>query len=164
MGIRRTLGIVFLAGLFLIGIGGGVTFAEFSSFTLEEEKVVGTEYRETNEVKEKIAQESGNIYVVFDGVKRKNVVIETDANLGPDEIEFETEYNGKALSTYFHVNKEDNEYYFDYYDKDFYWMNYMDDILNSIKHKKIPNYQWEYYGKHVVRVAPVNEERIVVYN
>ena len=48
MGIRKYLGIAFLAGLFLIGVGGGVTFVEFSSFQLGEERVIGNEFMETN--------------------------------------------------------------------------------------------------------------------
>jgi len=164
MGIRKYLGVAFLAGLFLIGIGGGVTFVEFSSFQLGEERVIGNEFMETNVIRETIPQESEPIYVVLDGVSRRNVEIVADSSMRDDEIEIQAEYNAKALYTYSDMYEDDNELHVRYYDKDLYWLNYMDDILTSIKHKKIPNYQWEYYGKHVIRVAPENRDRLVVYN
>lgn len=164
MGIRKYLGITFLAGLFLIGIGAGVTFVEFSSFQLGEEKAVGGESMEMNVMQEKIPQDSGNIYVYLNDVKRKDVEVVTDPSMAADEIEIQTEYNGKALSSYFHTDEEDNEFFVEYYYRDFYGFHYMDDILTSIKNKKIPNYKWEYFGKHVIRIAPENEARLVVYN
>lgn len=164
MGIRKYLGITFLAGLFLIGIGGGVAFVECSSFQLGEEKIVGAESMETNVMQEKIPQESGNIYVFLDNVKRADVEVVTDPSMAADEIEIQAEYNGKAFSSHFRIDTEDNEFFVQYYYRDFYGLNYMDDILTSMKHKKIPNYQLKYFGRHVIRIAPENESRLVVYN
>ena len=164
MGIRKYLGITFLAGLFLIGIGGGVAFVEFSSFQLGEEKIVGAESMETNVMQEKIPQESGNIYVFLDNVKRADVEVVTDPSMAADEIEIQAEYNGKAFSSHFRIDTEDNEFFVQYYYRDFYGLNYMDDILTSMKHKKIPNYQLKYFGRQVIRIAPENESRLVVYN
>lgn len=163
MGIRKYLGITFLAGLFLTGIGGGVAFVEFSSFHLGEATIIGEEYMETKVFKEKIPQETGNIYVFLGGVDQSNVEIVADPSMANDEIEIQAEYNGNAVESHLGINVETNEIYRNYYISDFYGFNYMDDILTSIKNKKIPNYRMKYFGKHVIRVAPENEERLVVY-
>lgn len=168
MGIRRYLVITFLAGLFLVGIGGGVTFVEFSSFQLGEEQVLGAEFMETNVVKERIPAGTESIYVAINGIKRNDVEIVGDPAMESDEIEIRGEYNTKALEAEndTDMDEEEHEFYVRnyYHYRDFYGLNYMDDILTSIKNKKIPNYKWEYYGKHVIRVAPENQSRLVVYN
>lgn len=161
MGTRAKLGVVFLAGLFLIGIGGGVAFAEFGSFKLGEEKVIGADSMETATFKEKIPDQEGTVYLCQYG-NRNQIDVVTDASLGQDDIVFEIEYNRNAVENNIRADGEDNYFYFNYHYKDFYMFNYMDDILNSIKDKKIPNYQIKYFGRQTVRIAPENEPRIKI--
>ena len=163
MGIRTKLGIAFLSGLFLMGIGGGVAFAEFSSFQMEEETVIGADNATANTIAGQIPSEEGRIYVYLNN-ECHDIQIKADASMGADEVEFISEYDDKAVVNYLNIREDKNAFYIYYYFRDYYMFNYMDDILNSIKDRKIPNYRRVYVKNLVIKVAPENESRIkVVY-
>lgn len=159
MGIRVKLGISFLAGLFLIGIGCGVAFAEFSSFQMGEETVIGADSLVKEVVIEQIPSDQGEIYVFLYGNQRE-AAVETDPSLAPDEIAFELEYNKYTVEVDVDVDLETNTFYMNSFYSEFSVFFYMEDFLNSIKAKRIPNYQFQFFGTQTIRVAPENEARI----
>ena len=95
---KRSIGIMFVIGILLCGIGVGVEIMEFSSFTYAGDVTIGAE-AETRKTVERTISDKGDIYLVntfpdFDTVY--NVI--RDENVPKDKIIMELVYNGENLT------------------------------------------------------------------
>lgn len=162
MGIKRRLAAGFCIGLFLIGVGGGVTFAEFSSFRYAGERVLGAESMKEATMERNITDPEKPIVLNahYASSYGAEIEIREDPSLKPDEIAFDITYNEDAVHVYISGRDEDNQYYLHCQHNSSYGLNYKDDILNSLKNREIPSYRLESIESYVIRVAPENVGRI----
>lgn len=163
MGMKRKLVAGFCLGLLLIGVGGGVTFGEFTSFQYVGERVVGNEYMKQELITRKIPDIMAPIMVDSDYSSDwwDEVKVEADPSLKPDEIVFDLTYNQQGVTIYVEEGVENNRYRIRYAYRDFYGLEYMDDMLNAIINREMPIFDVNYFGGQIIRVAPENVDRVV---
>lgn len=76
---RKILGIAFILGVLLCGLGGGVSFAQYSKLEYAGERSIGEEKLVTETV-EAVIEEDGKIYVDA-YAPLENISLETDDSI-----------------------------------------------------------------------------------
>ncbi|MBT9778966.1 hypothetical protein GPL15_21040 [Clostridium sp. MCC353] len=90
--MRKKLVIAFIVGFLMMGIGGGISFAEFSSFTYGGEKILDGEMS-TVEIKQTVPEDADEIIIRTYGYDRRKVQIVEDSSIAKDEILVEVTCN-----------------------------------------------------------------------
>ena len=194
---------VFAAGLLFIGIGSGIAFAEFSSFTYGGKSTFGNGQMEIKRFEEK--RTPG---VAFRLDRYRNIDVVEDENLPDDKLIFEIEYNPEFIEPGIEKYTEENENFDDdevvteetvgegVTEEDLaegdrngegqteedrirekmknkeevfhIWENsknemelmwgMKDELLRSVKERKIYDYDVEYFGKMTVYMSPQAKE------
>ena len=141
--------ILFIISLFVIGIGSGIFFIEFSKFDIH------------NDVKydsDKTIKLNMNNDIIFDDLdyynKHNKVIIDNNIK----DIEIEIEYNN-SIEPY--INNIDNYYYVDYKTNDYNVIKY---ILNDIKNKKINLKNFYDYNIKNIKISKTNYDKIISNN
>ena len=93
---RKILGIVFILGVLLCGLGGGVSFAQYSKLEYAGERCIGEEKLVTETV-ESVIEEDGKIYVDA-YAPLENISLETDDSIPLNKILFDVTYNSERVS------------------------------------------------------------------
>ena len=97
---RKALGIAFLSGVLLCGLGCGVAFAQYSKMEYAGERIIGGE----NIVKETLEAElesEGKILIpsyYTTSYSRYGTTLETDENIPKNKIIFDIEYNPERFA------------------------------------------------------------------
>ncbi|GFI61865.1 hypothetical protein IMSAG049_01036 [Clostridiales bacterium] len=100
---RKFLGMTFVSGILICGLGTGVAFAQYSKFEYVGEKMVGS-IDLVSETFEETMPESGTVYVSTYGL-RDRIKFKADANVPADKIMFDVVYNPDRV--YMNVNKNE---------------------------------------------------------
>jgi len=134
----KKLFIVFISGLFIFGIGCGISFSEISKFTITDNKYF---------------YENKNIYLTMD-----NSIILQDFN--PNIVVIDNNQKDIIFNVSYTKNIEVyiNNYYDNYYivDYDFSRFNLVNVILNDIKNKKIRDYDDNLYKINKIIMSEEN--------
>ena len=93
---RKILGIAFILGVLLCGLGGGVSFAQYSKLQYAGERSIGEEKLVTETV-EAVIEEDGKIYVDA-YAPLENISLETDDSIPVNKILFDVTYNSERVS------------------------------------------------------------------
>lgn len=93
---RKILGIAFILGVLLCGLGGGVSFAQYSKLEYAGERSIGEEKLVTETV-EAVIEEDGKIYVDA-YAPLENISLETDDSIPVNKILFDVTYNSERVS------------------------------------------------------------------
>lgn len=93
---RKALGIAFLSGVLICGLGCGVAFAQYSKLEYAGERIIGGDNIVT-ETYESTVESEGKIYVAS-YYTRYGVNMETDENVPADKIMFDIEYNPERFA------------------------------------------------------------------
>lgn len=102
---RKVLGIAFISGVLLCGLGGGVSFAQYSKLEYAGERNIGEEKLVTETV-ESVIEEDGKIYVDAYAPLEK-ISLETDDSIPLNKILFDVTYNSDRVSM--HIEKSIHE-------------------------------------------------------
>lgn len=176
MSYRKILAALIIFGTVLMGIGSGVAFAEFSSFSYggdiaELEEKCQKEYKV--DITECINEEHNKIFYTCYFLDEIEVI--SDDTLNNDEMVVEITYN-KMLTEPVIVNNN----YHDYFDNGELiravnieinynensnnsvntMLKYKDAILKDMKNRTISNYNVELFEKVVIRVSEENVDKI----
>ena len=97
---RKALGIAFLSGVLLCGLGCGVAFAQYSKMEYAGERIIGEEniVRETLEAE---LESEGKILIpsyYTTSYSRYGTTLETDENIPKNKIIFDIEYNPERFA------------------------------------------------------------------
>ena len=93
---RKILGIAFILGVLLCGLGGGVSFAQYSKLEYAGERSIGEEKLVTETV-EAVIEEDVKIYVDA-YAPLENISLETDDSIPVNKILFDVTYNSERVS------------------------------------------------------------------
>lgn len=93
---RKVLGIAFLGGILLCGLGAGVAFAQYSKFEYAGEKTVGGKNM-VSETMEADMPGEGTVYIDAYGLYYKDIEFVTDAEVPVDKIAFDAVYNPERM-------------------------------------------------------------------
>ncbi len=93
---RKTLGIIFLSGVLVCGLGTGVAFAQYSKLEYAGERIYGEEDLISETFGADI-EESGTIYLDL-YVSANGTAIEEDDSVPTDKIYFDVVYNPEKVS------------------------------------------------------------------
>ena len=141
--------ILFIISLFVIGIGSGIFFIEFSKFDIHN----NVKYDSDKTIK--LNMNNDIIFNDLDYYNKHNKVI-IDNNI--KDIEIEIEYNN-SIEPY--INNIDNYYYVDYKFNDYNVIKY---ILNDIKNKKINFKNFYDYNIKNIKISKINYDKIIGNN
>lgn len=176
---RRTLGLIFLAGVLVCGFGCGIAFAQFSSFEYAGERVVGMENTEQKTIVKNIDSEGE---IILNGIFWKNMpeIVEDDS-VALDEIAFDITYDPELIDPQVGIDQYSYEVADDYADnsdtvtagcyENFYIYGYRGDdvkyffeikdvLLEDLKDKKIGSYEVREIAEVTVRINPANIGRV----
>lgn len=183
MNFRKIMTIVFCMGVFTVGIGGGIMFREYSSFTFGEKikmydnQIVREEYR----FKLPNDGKSKKIFVDFNhnwDVQNWRAI--SADYIDKDEIVFDVTYN----KAFFTPKIELEELYFENSDSknngekvfSLYYcqnqsvsdlqmvMDHMNIILNGLKNRKVIEFENNYNYDVTIKVAEENLKKITAVN
>lgn len=145
----KKLFIIFIASMFVTGIGCGIIFLEFSEFDYI------TEIKFNNNKTLKIDVNENTTFIDIEYYNNNNKVI-IDNNI--DDIEILVEYT-KYIEP--NIYTTDNNYYIDYIVKD---NNIIKDFLNDVKDKKITFNNYYNYNVKSIKISEKNYEKIIKNN
>lgn len=172
MRLRIKLLIVFITGFFIMGIGGGIAFAEFSSFRYGGEKEMGTEMS-TVELIRSVPKDAAEIRIdgldYYRNMGRVRIVEEN--SLAGNEFKIEVTCDKNRLVPFIEEEQMDEGIY--------YILNYnynrsedvadffqrKDELLEGMKNRVIYSYTYRESVQDIVIKAPAGlAERIVIGN
>lgn len=171
MKLKKISIIAFFSGLFLIGLGGGISFAEFSSFQYGGEKDLRGEMT-AETIQMTVEEDVETIYIQAGRYGFRNMRIEEDSSLAERQILIEINCNKNMITPYIneeknlYLNREDREleqgetaYILNYSewnreDEAAVFFKVKDDVLDSLKNRKVYTYLTDYLGETVVKIPP----------
>ena len=93
---RKALGIAFISGVLLCGLGGGVAFGQYTKLEYAGERKIGEENLVTDTIESQI-EGDGKIYVdAYSAWEGRKLV--TDDSIPLDKIVFDVTYNSERVS------------------------------------------------------------------
>lgn len=138
---------LFLSGLLLVGIGGGVAFAEYTSFSYGGEKVIGG--GQTDVVRIEQERKAGQPFSL--ALYDRDTEIVEDSSLDDGHLVFEIEYYGEYTEPYVESYTEEGEegpeeFFYVWQDgKNELGMVWKlkDEVLDAVKERKVYDYKME---------------------
>lgn len=170
---RKKIGISFVIGVLLCGLGCGIAFAQYSGFDYAGDRVIGEENMVSESVEQSIDKDS-DIHVYPAGRYYKTKIV-ADATVPLDKIIFNVEYNSDIINLNINkVEREKNEscdekrtdfYLGDYTNSDELKELFMvkDELLNDLKNKKLGSYIVIDFKNIEARVNPENYDRVDIF-
>lgn len=180
MNTRKKLVIVFVFGLFLLGLGSGIAFAEFSSFQYGGEKNFSGEMTAIT-LSQTLDEDIDTVYIQQRGNFNGKMLIEADSSLPVGQIAFEVMCNEKIVTPFLQEEKEmyrRGEYKkigpgeavysldFNYYNMDNEMSSFIkgkDELLEAVKNRVVYNYKTDYVQDVVIKAAPDLVDHIILY-
>lgn len=102
---KKSIIIIFFVGLLLMGIGSGISFAEFSSFHYGGEKSFSGEMTKVT-LNQTLPEDVTTVYLLLRGYDWGKVRIEPDSTLAPGQIAIDITCDDKLISPYIEEYKE----------------------------------------------------------
>ena len=96
MSVRKKLVIAFIIGFLMMGIGGGISFAEFSSFRYGGEKILNGEMSTVN-LQQTVPEDADEIVIRTYGYDSRRVRIVEDSSMAAGEILVEVTCDADAV-------------------------------------------------------------------
>lgn len=180
MNMRKKLVIIFLAGLFLVGLGSGIAFGEFSSFRYGGEKKLGGEIT-VETLRKTVPEQAKTVYIEARGFRSWDIRIEEDGAVAPDEILVEISCNKAVIVPSIHSMEDlsnyeegrrlelgETAYFLDFTyrnmeDEFSSFLKVKDELLGAFKNRMIYSYSTDYIEGVVIKASPELAERIIVY-
>lgn len=168
---RHIIIISFFVGILLIGIGSGITFAEFNSFRYGGEKNFAGE-TSVLRFSESVPEDAETVYLNMEGYGFDRIEVEEDSSIDKNEFVIEVECNEKYV-TPFVEKKEDFpnivfsllcNYHVTDNDEISDFFKIKGEVFNDIKNRTVYNYEYEYIQHTTVKASPEMLERLVINN
>ena len=174
----------FLGGLLLLGLGGGIAFAEFSAFAYAGSKTLSGQDWQTKTIETQVDTDGRPLVISYyagDNGNEGTVQVIADASLAADTMVLEVAYQPNAATLHFAADRgvvesadgDDNDaeggrrqgqqkdyYYISVLREPFAFLQYMDTVLQDVKNREFYDYRLETGGALVIRVAPENVHRV----
>lgn len=163
MRLKHILVGVFLVGLLVVGVGTSVVFAEFSTFSYGGERELDKNIAEAS-YNINIEEATAMINITPLNVSNDNVSIKTDFRVSPNIISLKILYPSVlAFPTWYHgmESTEENPTFVVGCNDGLFvrdpvsFIQYMDEVLNSLKERKIYS-----YSRNVEVVISANPEKV----
>lgn len=160
MRLKQVLTGIFLVGLLFVGAGCSVVFAEFSAFSYSGEREPRSNLSKTS-FSIDIEKTATMINIIPQNVLNDHISIETDSEMSPDTISFKISYPSVFTSPVGYTTASTDDKILTYVVgcKNGWYVNDpasfiqgMDEILNSLKEKKI--YSYSGYSEVIIKANP----------
>lgn len=143
--LHKRLIVVFCIGVFLTGIGTGVTFTEFSSLTYGGRQMLGEPDMRTESFDVEYETDGGTCDVIC-GDAWKMTAIQADAKVPRNTVRFKATYNADLISPKVFWNQEENEVIFSWnwnpnYDEAALMMEAKDLFLQNLKNGRVVSFE-----------------------
>lgn len=184
---KLVLAAVTAAGVLIMGIGLGVTVAEYSAFEYLGQKNLGEDQMEVKEIA--VERTPGVPFVLENWYDPQNVEIVEDESLPDNQLVYEVEYNRETIRPHVEMWKENPEpegsdprqpgpgedlpeegpatehfrIYSSYMDHPQYFWDHKDEMLGLAKKKQFYTYDVVYWGKITVRMSPQSKRELEIY-
>lgn len=165
--IQRYMIAIFLGGVFLAGLGTGLAFSEFSSFTYGGETVIGETEMKTENFDYAFELEDDEKLQVYNygAYKLSESDIVTTPSVPENTVRFLITYNAMAVKPHLEYSEENRFIASSYYyinDDLRTFMTCKDQILKDIKNKKIGSYTTRTIDEIKVLVNPASKASISI--
>lgn len=179
MKYKKVMAAVFLSGLLMMGIGGGVAFAEFSSLSYGGDISLSGEMKQVT-LKAPLPENTNSVHFYVRGYDSNKIRVVGDSSLKKDQISIDvlcdqevfTPYIQDGKDLYGDEYKEDSEngnivfmidYSYHNNNRDmFNFFKVKDDLLKGLKERKIYSYSSEAVEEVVIKAPPELVDRITV--
>lgn len=167
--IRIILAAVFCVGVLLAGVGTGICFLEFSSFTYAGEKEIGVADIKTVTLEYELEEETSDEEPL--NIGRRDMFITSEKDITEDEtvpvntVRFEVTYNAEEVEPFLNYTDTDNYLFLDYFYQGDDFKDFMmskDILLEEIKNREISTYKNTRFVNVKVMVNPESRERVQV--
>lgn len=161
----KILTVIFCIGVMICGLGIGIGFLEFSSFTYEGMQTVGRTDMKTRDID--VAFEPGDEpYRIWRQREWGQKEIKTDSSVPLNHVRFQVTYNAERVTPSAYLDEEEKEFHFmarwsgnDVYDMEA-MMEAKDVILQNIKERKLVSVDVVNIEEIVILVNPENEKDV----
>lgn len=171
--MRRKVIILFFIGLLLMGLGGGISFAEFTSLRYGGEKSLTGDMTVVS-IKKNAPVDTEKIYIETEWHDLRYIEVEADSSLPKGQIALEVTCDEQAVSPYLEEQKGASESegeavytmgYRYHYGSDSELKTFMevkDEMLSGLKKRVIYSFSTEDVQKAVIKVSPELVDRIII--
>ena len=177
MNNRKIIVAVFLAGLLMIGIGSGITFAEFTALSYGGDINLSGEMKRVN-LQTTLPENTKAVQFYINGYDSGKISVIGDSTLAKDQISIEVVCDQEQITPYLHDEGEltlDGKasgesaaayllsYRYRGTNRDtFNFFKVKDDLLEGLKERKIYSYSNDYVQEVIIKAAPELVEHIMV--
>lgn len=175
--VRKRLIIVFIIGFLMMGIGGGIAFAEFSSFRYGGNIQLGGEMA-TVKLQQTVPEDAEEIIIWPYGYRLDRIQVVEDSSLAKDEITVEVTCNTDNIKPFMDEQEDSEEEAgtevpkksvfvlgytgYDSSDGVSEFFQVKDEILESIKNRTIYTYSYDDVDRVVIKVSSDRAGRISI--
>lgn len=164
--------VIFCIGVLLCGIGAGMAFTEFGSFTYGGRQILGETDMRTEDFDVAFVPKENQKTIIVGAMAYAAEIAEvcTDASVPPDTVRFRVTYNGKRVEPFANFEEASSEENFDRIDFALYWRNGDDEtalmmeakdiVLRNLKEGKIVSLDTVDVEGVTILVNPKNENDV----
>lgn len=158
---------IFLGGVFLAGLGTGLAFSEFSSFTYSGETIIGEAEMKTENFEYTFELEEDKKLQIhnYDDYSFSESDLVSTTSVPENTVRFLITYNAAAVRPHLVYSEEDQYVAVSYYyiSDDFKtFMSCKDQILKDLKNKQIGSYTTRTVDEIKVLVNPASKAYITI--
>lgn len=179
MKYKKVMAAVFLSGLLMMGIGGGVAFAEFSSLSYGGDISLSGEMKQVT-LQASLPENTNSVHFYVRGYDSNKICVVGDSSLKKDQISIDVMCDQEILTPYL---QDEKALYGDDYKEDsengnivfmiscsyhnnnrdtFNFFKVKDDLLKGLKERKIYSYSSDVVEEVVIKAPPELVDSITV--